>query len=70
MVFRDSARELILRLSSLSHPLAHIMRREAEEILNAFDLWEKYPPLAPERVQTISRLLDLHRRVLEFIVKK
>jgi len=69
-VFRESALDLILRLSSFTHPLAHIMRREAEEILNAFDLWEKYPPLAPERVQTISRLLDLHRRVLEFLVNK
>lgn len=67
-LFTDSARELLTRLREATGP-AWDMRKEAEQILELFESWERRPATASERADTVRRLLDLHRRAMEFLVK-
>jgi hypothetical protein len=67
-LFVNSAKDLLSRLTEATGP-AWDMRKEAEEILELFKLWEYRPATATERADTVSRLLDLHRRAMEFLVK-
>lgn len=67
-VFTKSARDLLARLSEVTGP-AWEMRKETEEILELFESWERRPATVTERSDAIRRLLDLHRRAMEFLVK-
>lgn len=67
-LFVDSARDILKRLSGVTGP-AWEMAKEAEELLSIFERWEKEPSTSTERAQTVQRLIDLHRRAQEFLIK-
>lgn len=67
-LFVDSAREILARLSLAAGPALE-MAKEAQELLATFERWEREPSSSTERARTVQRLIDLHRRAMEFLVK-
>lgn len=66
--FRNSAKELLVRLRRTNGPWE--LRVEAMELEELFDRIERDENPSAERMAAIQRLISLHRRVLEFLIKK
>lgn len=66
--FRDSAKKLYERLSAMDAPWD--LRNEALELEELFDRLEREKATSAERMRTIQQFLSLHRRSLEYLVKK
>jgi hypothetical protein len=66
--FRDNAKKLYARLSVVDAPWE--LRNEALELEELFDRLEREKATSGERMATIQRFLSLHRRSLEYLVKK
>jgi|HubBroStandDraft_1064217.scaffolds.fasta_scaffold216817_3 hypothetical protein len=64
-LFIDSAKEIIARLAGKSGP-AWEMTKEAEELLSIFEGWGHVPAA---RAKAVQRLINLHRRAMDFLVK-
>ena len=66
-IFLSTARELAARLAGDASPQALQLSREAEELAHVFEGWEKEPPEAHQRSQSVGAVLDLQRRVMDYL---
>lgn len=66
-IFLTTARELAARLEGDTSQQALQMAREAEQLAHVFESWEKSPPETHERSQSVGKVLDLQRRVMDYL---
>jgi hypothetical protein len=66
-IFLNTARELAAKLEGDPSPEAVHMLHEAEELARVFQTWEHEVPEAHQRSTSVSAVLDLQRRVMDYL---
>lgn len=69
-LFVQLVQEVLARLHDDRSGRADLLRKEAEQLLQAFRGWEGTIPATPVRVVAITRLFELQRQALQYIVNK
>ena len=70
-IFEQTAAEAIEKLKTCptSEESADLYR-EAVALQALFRSWDTRPPLPEERAKAVSRLMDLHRAVSEYVARR
>jgi hypothetical protein len=66
-LFRQSAEDLVTRLSEVQQTDAAAMAREARELAAVFQSWSAVRPTPRARIAAIQHLFDLNRRAMDFL---
>jgi len=66
-LFANSCREVLSRLEGDASEQARAYATRARELLAILDDWKEEAPTREDRVTVISRVLDLHRAVMEHV---
>lgn len=69
-LFRQSALDLLQKLSEIGTAEAMGMAREARELAETFKSWEKTPPDGAARFARIQQLFALNRRVMDYLAQR
>jgi hypothetical protein len=64
-VFETICQEMLTRLSTDTSEPAKALIAQAHELLGVLGAWQEYPPTPEARAAVISRVLDLHRTVMD-----
>jgi hypothetical protein len=66
-VFESICQELLTRLSGETSAEARAFVNEAHKLLDTLDRWRHDLPTQEQRAVVISRVLDLHRAVMDHL---
>jgi len=66
-IFKQTARELAARLAKDNSATARGLAEEAQHLVDVFDRWQTEDPSDTERLQSIEHLVNLNRRVLDYV---
>ena len=66
-VFMQCAEDLVARMQKIGTAEATLIAREAQELVDTFKCWFAERPPDELRVATIRRMLDLHRRAMDYL---
>jgi hypothetical protein len=66
-VFESICQELLTRLSGETSAEAKAFTSEAHELVDTLDRWRLEVPTQEQRTAVISRVLDLHRAVMDHL---
>lgn len=66
-LFQESAARLAERLENETSLTARRMADEAAELAHIFEAWTRFRPRDDVRVAKIQQLLELNRRVMDFL---
>lgn len=69
-LFRDSAVDLVSKLSEVQTAEAASMAREARELASIFEAWLTKRPENDARSSRIAQLFDLHRRAMDYLAQR
>jgi hypothetical protein len=67
-LFEKTCGEVLSRLQGDASPQADAFAMEAQQLLNTLQLWKKDVPPPTERSETITKVMDLYRRAMEYLV--
>lgn len=70
LLFERNAKEIIARLGPDSSPEAQELRKEANELIALFRDWMILRPSDPIRHDAVNRLFALHRRAMNYFLKR
>lgn len=66
-VFMDSAEDLVARMGTIGTAEAAAIASEAQQLVDTFRGWLTHRPADDVRVASIRRMLDLHRRAMDYL---
>jgi hypothetical protein len=69
-LFRQSAEDLVQKLSAIGTAESMGMAREARDLADTFRSWEKARPPNDVRIARIQQLFALNRRVMDFLAQR
>lgn len=69
-LFRQSAEDLVQKLSEIGTAESMAMAREARELAATFRAWENGRPPNDVRIARIQQLFALNRRVMDFLAQR
>jgi hypothetical protein len=64
-VFESICNEMLARLSTDTSEPARLLTAQVHELLVVLGAWQEFPPSPEVRAAVISRVLDLHRTVMD-----
>ena len=68
-IFLKNADDLIARLRGDASPIGAALMQEVESLRAAFAKWEHDRPADSSRLELITRLVDLNRRVMDHVTR-
>jgi hypothetical protein len=69
-LFEKSCSEVLSRLQGDSSPQADAFAIEAQELLNVLQGWKKNVPPPADRAETVAKVMNLYRRVMDYVTTK
>jgi hypothetical protein len=68
--FLRNAEELVAKVGAVATAEAMGMAREARDLVDTFKSWEKKRPEDGARIAAIRQLMELNRRVMDFLSQR